>query len=84
VDYGSRDGEIQGILRCVVTKYSCDNYEDSRKMFFGRFVHTLELATYTKISMALGGTNHGEKRTTIYFGIGGSDMCHNNKKKMGG
>jgi hypothetical protein len=47
---------------------------------FGRFVHTFELATYTKISMALGGSNHRGKWSLSYFGTIGEVMCHVNKK----
>jgi hypothetical protein len=44
----------------------------------------MEPATYTKVLLAIGSSNHGEKRSKIYFGIGGDNMCHNSKQKRWG
>jgi hypothetical protein len=55
-----------------------------QKDIFGRFVHTSELATYTNLLLAIGYPNLGGKGTKIYFGIGGDNMCHYNKKKRWG
>ena len=50
-----------------------------QKDIFGRFIHTSELATYTKLLIALGGSNLGGKRGKNYFGTGGHSMGHTNK-----
>jgi hypothetical protein len=71
---------IGRILIYVLTKYLGDNYWGIKCMFFGRFVRTFELAIYTTLLLALGGSNHGGKRGKNYFGIGGNSMCHTNKK----
>jgi hypothetical protein len=63
-----------------VTKYSYNNYGEGKWIIsVALFVH-FELAIYTKLLLALGGSNHGGKGNLIYFGTIGEVMCHVNRK----
>jgi hypothetical protein len=42
-----------------------------RMDILGLFVHTFEVATYTKLLLATGSSNHGEFQSVLYFGTGG-------------
>jgi hypothetical protein len=55
--------------------------EMGRTDIHGLFVCTSESATYTKLLLTIGNSNHGEIESVIYFGTGGRQYVSLQREK---